>query len=127
MIAGYWRPCCGPIADELKISESQAGWLPTVLLLGLAAASLPAGYLADRIKRPRLLAMGFAVWSMATIATGLARSYDQIQIARALVGIGGATFEVVALTMLMDLFPRLILPRVLAAFFLAVPWEPRWG
>ena len=70
--------------------------------------ALPIGYLADRLRRPRLLAMGFAIWSVATVATGLARSYDQIQVARALVGVGGATFEVVALTILMDLFPRAV-------------------
>jgi MFS transporter, Spinster family, sphingosine-1-phosphate transporter len=110
-----------PVRDELKLSEAQSGWLSTVLLLGFAAASLPVGYLADRLRRPRLLAMGFAVWSVATIATGLARSYDEIQIARALVGVGGATFEVVALTILMDVFPRTMRARVLAAFFLAVP------
>jgi predicted MFS family arabinose efflux permease len=109
------------ISQELNLSGNQAGWLSTVLLLGLAAASLPVGYLADRIRRRRLLATGFAVWSMATVATGLARSYDQIQLARALVGVGSATFEVVALTILMDLFPRAVRARVLAVFFLAVP------
>ena len=64
--------------------------------------------------------MGFAVWSVATIGTGLARSYDQIQIARA-GGRGRRHFEIVALTILMDLFPRALRARVLAAFFLAVP------
>ena len=98
-----------------------------MLLLGLAAASLPIGYLADRLRRPRLLAIGFAVWSMATVATGLARSYDQIQVARALVGVGSATFEVVALTILMDLFPRAVRARVLAVFFLAVPMGAALG
>ena len=110
------------VSDELNLSEIQAGWLSTVLLLGLAAASLPVGYLADRLRRPRLLAMGFAVWSVATVATGLARSYDQIQIARALVGVGSATFEVVALD---DpdgpVSASGSRTRVLAVFFLAVP------
>ena len=95
-----------PIKAELNLSEGQAAWLLTVLLLGLAAASVPIGYLTDRLGRPRLLATGFALWSLATVATGLARSYDQIEIARALVGVGSTTFEVVALTILMDLFPR---------------------
>jgi MFS transporter, Spinster family, sphingosine-1-phosphate transporter len=109
------------ISDELNLSGIQAGWLSTVLLLGLAAASVPIGYLADRLRRRRLLATGFAVWSMSTVATGLAQSYDQIQLARALVGVGSATFEVVALTILMDLFPRALRARVLGVFFLAVP------
>jgi MFS transporter, Spinster family, sphingosine-1-phosphate transporter len=110
-----------PIKEELKLSESEVGWLSTIMLLGLATASVPIGYLADRLRRPRLIATGFAVWSVATVTTGLARTYDQIQIARALVGIGSATFEVVALTILLDLFPRGIRARVLAVFFLAVP------
>ena len=58
------------ISEELNLSELQAGWLSTVLLLGLAAASLPVGYLADRLRRPRLLGIGFAIWSLATVATG---------------------------------------------------------
>jgi MFS transporter, Spinster family, sphingosine-1-phosphate transporter len=109
------------VSEELNLSQSEAGWLSTVCLLGLAAASPPIGYLADRMRRPRLLAMGFAVWSVATVGTGLTRSYDQLQLARALAGIGAAVFAVVALTMLMDLFPRSARSWALAAFFLAVP------
>jgi MFS transporter, Spinster family, sphingosine-1-phosphate transporter len=115
------------VSQELNLSESQAGWLSTVWLLGLAAASPPIGYLADRIRRPRLLSMGFAVWSVATVGTGLTRSYDQLQLARALAGIGGAVFAVVALTMLLDLFPRSTRSWALAAFFLAVPLGAAMG
>jgi predicted MFS family arabinose efflux permease len=109
------------IRDQLALTPSEAGWLSTVLLLALAAAGPPFGYLADRIRRPRLLAVGFAIWSLAAVSTGMARSYEQIQVARALVGVGGAIFEVVALSILMDLFPRTARARALAVFFLAVP------
>jgi MFS family permease len=109
------------IREDLGLSAEEAGWLSTVLLLGQAAACLPLGYLVDRLRRPRLLAMGFAVWSLATVSTGLARVYDQIQIARALVGVGGAALAVIGLSVVMDLFPRTIRARALALFFLAVP------
>jgi predicted MFS family arabinose efflux permease len=109
------------VRAELNLSESQAGWLPMVLLLGFAVWSPPLGYLADRLRRPRLLSLGFAVSSLATVGTGLARSYDQLQAARALVGIGEATFMTCALVLLMDLFPSSVRGRVLAAFFLALP------
>ena len=78
------------VRSELDLSETQAGWLSTVVLLGLALASPLIGYLVDRLKRPRLLAVGFALWSLATVSTGLARTYDQMQMARGLVGVGGA-------------------------------------
>ncbi len=110
------------IREDLELSETQAGWLSTVLLLGLAVASVPIGYLADRLRRPRLLAVGFAIWGLATVSTGLARSFEQIQLARALVGVGGAALEVIALTILMDLFPRTVRARALVAFFLALPF-----
>jgi predicted MFS family arabinose efflux permease len=109
------------VRHDLELSETQAGWLSTILLLGLAAACPPLGYLVDRLRRPRILAVGFAVWSLATVSTGLARSYGPIQLARALVGVGSAAFVVSALTILMDLFPRRIRARALAVFFLAVP------
>jgi MFS family permease len=65
--------------------------------------------------------MGLAGWSLAVVGTGLAQSYDQIQFARVLVGAGSATFEIVALTILSDLFPRAARARAFGAFFLAVP------
>src|SRR5205807_204620 len=106
---------------ELQLSETQAGWLSTVLLLGFTVGGPPIGYLADRLRRPRLLAIGFALGSLATVGTGLARTYDQLQAARVLVGVGGAAFLCIALTILMDLFPRGVRGRVLAGFFLAMP------
>ena len=82
------------------LTDVQAGWLATILLLSYALWSPIIGYLADRFRRPRLMAIGIAVWSLATVGTGLAQSYDQLQLARVLVGIGGSTFGVVAMTLL---------------------------
>ncbi len=59
-------------AQSLRASSGLAFDGPAA---GPSRASPPIGYLADRLRRPRLLAIGFAIWSMATVATGLARSY----------------------------------------------------
>jgi MFS transporter, Spinster family, sphingosine-1-phosphate transporter len=107
--------------QELALDETQAGWLVTVLLIGAAVAGPTVGYLADRLRRPRLLAIAFAAWSLAVVATGLARSYVQIEAARAVVGAAGAAAMVIALTMLADAFPRRMRGRAFAAFFLAMP------
>jgi predicted MFS family arabinose efflux permease len=109
------------VRSELDLSEAQAGWLSTVVLLGVAVASPLVGYLVDRVKRPRLLAIGFALWSLATISTALARTNEQMQAARAVVGVGGAISTVIALTLIMDLFPRAARAGALTAFFLAIP------
>ena len=91
------------------------------MLIGAAVAGPIVGYLADRLRRPRLLAIAFAGWSLAVVATGLARSYVPIQAARAAAGAGGAAATVIALTLLADVFPRRMRGRAFAAFFLAVP------
>ncbi len=109
------------VSEEVEIAETDAGWLSTVLLLAFAIACPVVGYLADRMRRGRLLAVGFALWSLATVGTGLASSFEQLEAARSLVGVGGATSMVVALTLLMDLFPRSLRGRVLAAYLLAMP------
>ena len=92
-----------------------------MLLIAAAISGPAAGYVADRYRRPRLLAISVAVWSLAVVATGLARSYFQIQAARAIAGAGGAAATVIALTLLADVFPRRMRGRVFAAFFLAMP------
>jgi len=109
------------VGTELALDVRQAGWLATAMLAGATLAAPIVGYLADRLRRPRLLAIGFAGWSLAVVATGLARSYVPIQAARAAVGAGGAAATVIALTLLADAFPRRMRGRVFAAFFLAVP------
>lgn len=109
------------VTADLALDETDAGWLATALLVGAAVAGPMVGYLADRWRRPRLLAVGFAAWSLAVVATGLARSYDQLQAARVAVGVGGMAATVIALTLLADAFPRRMRGRAFAAFFLAVP------
>ncbi|WP_165250662.1 MFS transporter [Paludisphaera soli] len=110
-----------PLGLELDLWEDQADWLETLPLIAAALAAPALGFFGDRMRRPRLLALGIAVFGLASVGTGLASSFGTLQRARALVGVGTATFGVVALTMLMDLFPRTARARVLAVYFLAGP------
>jgi MFS family permease len=106
---------------ELNLSVSQAGWLWTLVLLSVAITSAVFGFVVDRFSRPRLLAVGFALWSLATVATGLARTNEQMQLARVGVGIGEAISSLIAVVLIMDAFPRQIRTRALAAYFVAMP------
>jgi len=87
------------IQEGLKLSNGEAAWLTTVLLISFALASPVIGYFADRMNRRRLLATGVAVWGLAAMWTGLAKSYPQLQAARSIAGIGGATIGMVGLTL----------------------------
>ena len=65
-----------PIKADLGLTDTQIG-----LLLGPAFAifyatmGLPLGWLADKKNRVRIVAIGIAVWSIATAASGLARNF----------------------------------------------------
>jgi MFS family permease len=98
-----------------------AGWLASLFLISYSLVSPFMGYAGDRMRRTWLLGLGVGVWSLATIGTGLAHTYGQLQVARAFLGIGEATYGVIAPTILMDLFARETRARVMSAFYLAMP------
>ncbi len=74
--------------DELKLSGSQIGLLLSVFFWTYVPFQLLAGWLAERINAYRTLAIGLAIWSVATAATGLASSFSILIALRLLLGIG---------------------------------------
>jgi MFS family permease len=109
------------IEDELSLSHRAAGFLGTIFLVGYFLTSPAFGTLADRGRRKRLLALGIAVWSVATVASGLARSFVELAAARALVGVGEASYATIAPTLIDDLAPPEKKGSWLAIFYAAIP------
>ena len=89
-------------------AEQHAGGPAGHLLPGQLLAGQPGHGLGRRPRRgaPGCSALGVGLWSLATVGSGLARSYGQLVLARSLLGIGEATYGVIAPTILMDLFAR---------------------
>ena len=58
------------ISEDLGLSKFEGGLLATVFLLGYFVTSPLFGAMADRGPRKGLIAMGVAVWSLATAASG---------------------------------------------------------
>lgn len=95
-----------PIKADLKASDEQIGYLiGWAFGLFYATIGLPLGWLADRARRMRIVAAGVAIWSLATIASGLARGFGQLFGARMLVGVGEATLSPCAMSLIGDSFP----------------------
>ena len=59
-----------PMSAELDLSPAQSGFLATAFLLGYFLTSPLFGAAADRGSRGWLIAIGVAIWSLATAATG---------------------------------------------------------
>ncbi len=96
-----------PIKADLGLSDFQIG-----ILLGpafgifYATIGLPLGYLADRSRRTWIVAAGISIWTLATAASGLARGFVQMLIARVSVGVGEAALSPCAMSLIADSFPE---------------------
>ena len=93
-------------ADIPNVDNEKWGLLATIFLVSYSVFSPIMGWLGDRYKRTWLLAAGVGVWSLATVGSGLARDYGHLVLARSILGVGEATYGVIAPTLLMDLFSR---------------------
>lgn len=96
-----------PIKADLSLSDTQIALIQGFAFgLFYAVMGLPLGWLADRMSRRGLIAIGAGVWCLATSACGLASSFVQLFIARIAVGVGEAALGPAALSMISDSFPK---------------------
>lgn len=110
-----------PIKLELALEDDASGLLGTVFMVVYMAAAPLGGHLGDRIARNRIAAVGIALWSLATVGSGLAQDYPTLLWMRAAVGIGEAGYATVAPAVIADLFRPEQRGRKLAIFYLAIP------
>ncbi len=109
------------VEKSFGLNDSQSGFLGSLFILVYLAASPFAGYLGDRKARKYLVSGGVFLWSLATIGSGLASTYEQLLLMRALVGIGEAGYATVAPSMIADLYAEDRRGRMLAIFYMAIP------
>jgi len=95
-----------PVQDELGLTDGELGLLGGLYFaLFYCVIGVPVAWLADRGNRVRILALACALWSAATIACGLARSYPELAAARMAVGIGEAGGVPPSYSIISDYFP----------------------
>jgi len=70
------------------ITRAQAGVLGTAALLVSAVGGWLAGWIADRFGRVRTLQVAILWFAIFTFLSGLAQNYEQLFVARALLGLG---------------------------------------
>jgi MFS family permease len=109
------------ILADLAISDAQGGLLQSLFIVSYSLACGPAGWLGDYSNRLRLVATGVFVWSVATVASGLAPTYGWLLLARAVIGVGEAGYAVVTPSLLSDCYPAERRARMLGVFYAAIP------
>lgn len=92
------------IARSLHADFAGIEWVITAYMLSFASLLMPAGALADRFGRKRLLLIGLALFTFASLLCGSAWSLPVLIVARALQGAGAAMQLSAALATLSHFF-----------------------
>jgi MFS family permease len=107
------------IQAEFSLSDAQVGTLVSAFVIAIALAAMPLGYWADRGTRRAIIGLGVAVWSVATLATGLAHTFPQMFAARTVLGVGEASGQPVTASLIGDYVSKRARGRALAAIIAA--------
>jgi len=95
-----------PIKRDLHLSDTQMGVLTgTAFALFYATLGIPIARLADVWVRRNIIAIGLALWSLMTAASGYVHNFTQMLGARIGVGVGEAALSPPAHSLLADYFP----------------------
>jgi EmrB/QacA subfamily drug resistance transporter len=92
------------IREDLGFSETSLAWVVNAYLLTFGGFLLLGGRLGDLFGHRRLFLVGLSLFTLASLACGLASSQEALIAARAVQGLGGAIVSAVALSLIMTLF-----------------------
>jgi EmrB/QacA subfamily drug resistance transporter len=92
------------IARDFHAGFADVEWVVSAYMVAFAACLLPAGALADRFGRKRMLIAGLAVFLLASLGCGLAPSAFALNVARAAKGVGASMLLTSALAVIANTF-----------------------
>ncbi len=92
------------IREDLHFSETSLVWVVNAYMLTFGGFLLLGGRLGDLYGHRRVFLAGIVLFTLASLACGVAGSQALLVAARAVQGLGGAVVSAVALSLIMNLF-----------------------
>jgi MFS family permease len=112
-----------PIKAAFTLDDTHFGMLQGFAFgIFYVLVSIPIGRLADRHERRVIIGAGLGLFSLFSMASGIARSYTQLFLTRIGVGVGEASLTPAGLSLLSDLFPPTRLGRAVSVFMMSAPF-----
>ena len=92
----------GSMVEAIPMTEAQFGLLSSVFLWIYALLNPIAGFVSDRFSRSRVITISIFIWSVLTLLTGYARTFEQLLIMRALMGVSESCYFPAALALITE-------------------------
>ncbi|MBU2552077.1 MAG: MFS transporter [Proteobacteria bacterium] len=109
------------IKADWGLSDAQLGLLVSAVYWSILVFTLPTSILVDRWSRKYSVGLMATLWSLATAACALTRSFPQLFAARTAVGLGEAGYAPGGAAMLSALFPEESRARVQGLWNASIP------
>jgi EmrB/QacA subfamily drug resistance transporter len=92
------------IREDLKFTETSLVWVVNAYMLTFGGFLLLGGRLGDIYGHRKIFLIGITLFTVASLACGLANTQGLLIAARAIQGVGGAVVSAVALSLIMNMF-----------------------
>lgn len=102
------------IRTSLDASESTLSWIISGYALAFGLALIPAGRIGDRIGHKWVFIAGLALFTIASVACGLAQDSAQLIVARAVQGLAGGIYLPAVTALIQLMFPGKLRGRAFA-------------
>ena len=110
------------IIPDLSLSNTQFGILTGFgFLFFYSIMGIFMGILADKVHRPRLIAIGVALWSFLTALSGAAKGFTGLLLPRMFIGVGESILTPTSISILGDRFPQSKMGFVTGAYYMGIP------
>ncbi|VDK83891.1 unnamed protein product [Onchocerca ochengi] len=111
------------VQEFFSIDDTGAGLLQTVFIIFYMIFAPLVGFFGDRYNRKWIMITGIAIWILAVLASSFvpANSFWLFLLLRGVVGIGEASYSIVAPTIIGDLFTASTRSRAVMFFYFAIP------
>ena len=91
-----------PIVSEFTLTDAQFGLLTSVFLWSYGLLSPFGGFFADKYSRKKVIVFSVLVWSAVTLWTGFVTSFQEMLIARVIMGLSEACYIPAGLALITD-------------------------
>ncbi len=102
------RQCITPMLQMIKtdwlLTDSQLGLLISAVTISVGISTIPIALLADRWGRVKSITLMAFVWCFAVIGCGLAQNFEQMMLARFIMGFGEGAYAAGAAALLCNAF-----------------------